>query len=181
MHSAVVFTVGHSDRATDALLALLESHRIRALVDVRAQPHSGRFPRFSGGALRQTLDQAGIQYHWAGRQLGGRRQAIGHSKHTSLDAGLRGYADYMESETFQRAALQLLRMADTTCTVLLCAERLPERCHRRLIADYLSLQGVTVIHLIDAGEVREHVLSPELRRESLSLVYDRNSSGEMKL
>ena len=94
---------------------------------------------------------------------------------------MRGYADYMESDPFRRAAAQLVNMAAKAPTAILCAERLPEQCHRRLIADYLSLQGVRVIHLIDLDDRREHVLSPEARRESAQLVYDRNTTVALKL
>jgi len=180
MQQVVVYTLGHSNRDAAEFLALLESAGVAALVDVRTQPHSSRFPRFSGEQLRNSLDRAGIVYHWAGRQLGGRRSARPDSPHSALEPALRGYADYMDSEAFQRAASQLLNMAARTTTVILCAERLPEHCHRRLIADYLCLQGARVIHLIDAGDRREHSLSAEARRESAQLVYDRNSNGELK-
>ena len=99
----------------------------------------------------------------------------------ALEAELRGYADYMETDSFRRAASQLITMASEAPTTILCAERLPEHCHRRLIADYLVLQGLRVIHLIDPGEVREHVLSAEARRESAQLVYDRNATLELNL
>ncbi len=181
MQDCVVYTVGHSNRDPDAFVALLTSQAIAALVDVRAQPHSSRFPHFSSDSLRKTLDEAGIVYHWAGRQLGGRREARPGSRHTALETGLRGYADYMETDPFRRAAAQLLNMAAKAPTAILCAERLPEQCHRRLIADYLALQGARVIHLIDPHENREHLLSVEARRESARLVYDRNTTVELKL
>jgi len=66
-------------------------------------------------------------------------------------------------------------------TAILCAEHLPENCHRSLIADYLTLQGVSVMHLIDADEQREHQLDPRARRESASLVYDRGTTGNLAL
>jgi uncharacterized protein (DUF488 family) len=150
-------------------------------VDVRAQPHSARFPRFSTDALRNTLEEAGIVYHWAGRQLGGRREPRPDSRHVALQAGLRGYADHMESDAFRRAAAQLLNMAGKAPTAILCAERLPEQCHRRLIADYLTLQGARVIHLIELADTREHLLSPEARRESAQLVYERNTNLDLNL
>ncbi len=181
MHNCAIYTVGHSSRAAAELVELLERHAITALVDVRAQPHSSRYPQFSSDRLRQTLDLAGIAYHWAGRQLGGRRACRTDSQHSALEAGLRGYADYMETDSFGRAATQLINMATRAPTVILCAERLAEHCHRRLMADYLTLQGLRVIHLIDLDEAREHVLSAEARRESAQLVYDRNASLELKL
>jgi uncharacterized protein (DUF488 family) len=181
MHHCVIYTIGHSSRAAAELVELLEKHAITAVVDVRAQPHSSRYPQFSADSLRHTLDVAGIVYHQAGRQLGGRRASRAGSQHRALEAGLRGYADYMETDSFHRAAAQLINMATRSPTAILCAERLPEHCHRRLIADYLALQGLRVIHLIDPGDTREHVLSGEARRESAQLVYDRNATLELKL
>lgn len=181
MQSCLIYTVGHSSRAAAELVELLLNHAITALVDVRAQPYSSRFPQFSTDSLRQTLSQAGIVYHWAGRQLGGRRAPQAGSRHSALDAGLRGYADYMETDSFCRAAAQLVNMAVRAPTAILCAERLPEQCHRRLFADYLTLQGVQVIHLIDLDDTREHVLSDEARRESAQLIYDRNRTVDLKL
>jgi uncharacterized protein (DUF488 family) len=181
MTDCVIYTVGHSSRAVAELVELLEKHATKAVVDVRAQPHSSRYPQFSADSLRHTLDIAGIVYHWAGRQLGGQRASRADSQHSALEAELRGYADYMETDSFRRAASQLINMASKTPTTILCAERLPEHCHRRLIADYLVLQGLRVIHLIDPGEACEHVLSAEARRESAQLVYDRNATLELNL
>jgi uncharacterized protein (DUF488 family) len=181
MTDCAIYTVGHSSRAVPELVELLEKHATKAVVDVRAQPHSSRYPQFSTDSLRHTLDLARIVYHWAGRQLGGQRASRAGSQHSALEAELRGYADYMETDSFRRAASQLINMASKTPTTILCAERLPEHCHRRLIADYLVLQGLRVIHLIDPGEAREHVLSAEARRESAQLVYDRNATLELNL
>jgi uncharacterized protein (DUF488 family) len=181
MQNCAIYTVGHSSRAAAELVELLEKHAIKAVVDVRAQPHSSRYPQFSTDSLRHTLDLAGIVYHWAGRQLGGRHASRAGSRHSALEAGLRGYADYMETGSFGRAATQLVNMASRAPTAILCAERLPEHCHRRLIADYLVLKGLPVMHLIDLGETCEHVLSAEARRESAQLVYDRNATLELKL
>jgi uncharacterized protein (DUF488 family) len=173
MDSPTVFTLGHGNRSLAECIALLTEHSIEALVDVRADPHSSRFPHFSAEPLRQAMEQAGIVYHWAGRQLGGRRPMLEDSPHTKLDPDLRGYADYMQTDAFRKAATQLINMAGKTPLALLCAERLPERCHRRLIADYLVLAGIHVVHLIDTGKACDHLLSAEARRETTQLVYDR--------
>ncbi len=78
----------------------------------------------------------------------------------------------MDLPEFARAASQLLKLASQSSTVMMCAEMNPEECHRRLLADYLLLQGATVIHLLGNGEQREHVLHPQARRESAALIYD---------
>jgi uncharacterized protein (DUF488 family) len=151
----------------------LRAAGIQALIDVRAQPHSSRNPQFSADVLRAALEEEGMQYHWAGRQLGGRRPPQPVSRHAALPEDLRGYADYMDSAAFRQAAWQLQRMAARVPMAILCAEQEPAHCHRRLIADYLTLQGIRVIHLLAAGDCREHGLSPEARHESAQLIYDR--------
>ena len=167
-------TVGYRDRTLVEFLALLQSAEIRAVVDVRLQPDATLDPHFSQSTLRESLTSAGLVYHWAGRQLGGNRQAHPHSPHRALtDSGLRGYADYMGTDVFKKAAAQLLHLGHLEPTVILCAKRDPMTCLRSLIADYLTLQGATVIHLIDETPGQTHLLRPEARRESAELVYDR--------
>ncbi|RMG29140.1 MAG: DUF488 domain-containing protein [Gammaproteobacteria bacterium] len=174
-----IWTVGHSNRSSEALIELLREPDIELLVDVRARPHSARHPHFDEAVLRETLSEAGITYHWAGRHLGGFRQARPDTPHVALPEGFRGYADHMETEVFRRAIAQLRNLARQGRTVLMCAEREPLECHRSLIADYLLLEGVEVLHLIAPGEVREHQLRVEARRESASLVYDRHLQGAL--
>jgi len=179
MKAATLYTIGHGNRPMDEFIPLLVERAIQTLVDVRAQPHSSRFPHFTMEALREGMDELGIVYHWAGRQLGGRRSARPDSRHGALDEGLRGYADYMETDRFHKSAVQLVNLAARSPTVMLCAERSSERCHRRLIADYLTLQGVEVIHLIERNDARVHSLSSEARRESAQLIYDRHVDAEL--
>ena len=128
---------------------------------------------------RRAMEELDIVYHWAGRQLGGHRPARPHSAHRALEEGLRGYADYMETDFFQQSAAQLINLAAKSPTAMLCAEISPQRCHRRLIADYLVLRGAEVIHLIAVGDACVHHLSPEARRESAQLIYDRHRSAEL--
>ena len=119
-----------------------------------------------------------MMYHWAGRQLGGGRKPLSDSRHVALQEELRGFADHMGSVGFQKSAAQLINMAAKSPTVILGVEHEPERCYRLLIADYLTLQGVSVIHLLDPGVRRAHHLSAAVRRESAELVYDRVVSRE---
>ena len=178
---APLFTLGHSNRSSEDFLALLRDAGVEILVDIRVRPRSARHPQFDEAALRALLEAAGIQYHWAGRQLGGLRQAAPDSPHRALPEGLRGYADHMQTELFRRSAAQLRQIMARGTTAVMCAERLPEDCHRRLLSDYLTLEGITVVHLIGPGESRPHLLSPEARRESAALIYDRHLSGELPL
>ncbi|UCE89389.1 MAG: DUF488 domain-containing protein [Pseudomonadota bacterium] len=164
------------------MVELLHVARIATLVDVRAWPQSRRQPQFSQDALRIGLDDAGVTYHWAGRQLGGRRNPRPDSPHLALrDDAMRGYADHMDSDDFVRAALQLVSLAARAPLAIMCAERLPEHCHRTLIADYLTLAGHEVLHLIDGSGPQVHVLSNIARRESRRLVYDRQVTGSLDL
>lgn len=178
----ILYTIGHSNRTTAEFIQALQTVPIDTVVDVRANPQSRRHPQFSQQALRQSLEAAGITYHWAGRQLGGRRQAQDPSKHLAIaDEAIRAYADYMESEIFQKAAMQLINLAATGKTAILCAEKLPEHCHRSLISDYLLLQGLEVLHIIDQDNIISHQLSPLARRESQQLIYDRGATRPLDL
>jgi len=180
MNGVTLYTIGHGNRPIEELISVLRSATIATLVDIRANPHSTRFPQFDEDSLRASVTATGMVYHWAGRQLGGRRKGVPNSRHCGLsDAGERGFADYMDSLDFRRAASQLARLASRAPAAILCAEKDPLCCHRSLISDYLTLQGVRVVHLLSASESHDHLLSPHARRESAELIYDRNTSGEL--
>jgi len=179
--SQTLYTVGHGNRRLEDLIALLKSAGIESLVDVRAQPRSQHNPQFNDDSVRAACETAGIAYHWAGRQFGGLRALRPGSPHAALEESRRGFADHMDTETFRKGASQLQHLAARGACAILCAERDPGRCHRALIADYLTLQGMRVVHLIAPGESREHLLSPEARRESAALVYDRQTTGRLDL
>jgi uncharacterized protein (DUF488 family) len=167
-------TVGHCERSLDELLELLRSAGICTVVDVRQPSEVSHDSHFSQDGMREVLSAAGIDYHCAGRQLGGLRQAQPASPHRALtDVGLRGYADYMGTEMFKKAAAQLIHLGKLATTAILCIERDPMACQRSLIADYLVLQGVVVMHLFDTVPGQAHLLRPEVRRESAELIYDR--------
>lgn len=156
---------------------MLAAKTIRTLVDVRARPRSARHPQHAQERLRKALEAAGIEYHWAGRLLGGLRNPRADSRHRALaDDGLRGFADYMEGREFQRAFGQLASLAEKQPPLaFMCAERDPAHCHRSLIADYLVASGRNVIHLLDPGTDKAHALNSRARRESKTLVYDLDS------
>jgi len=180
-NAPTLWTIGHSNRPIAELMALLTQAGIATLVDVRAQPHSARYPQFNEESLREYFGKANIVYHWAGRHLGGKRALHFNSPHIAMDEGRRGFADHMGTELFKKAVSQVVGLAARAPTAMLCAERDPDHCHRALIADYLILQGMRVVHLIEPGESREHLLSPQARRESAALVYDRQITVELDL
>lgn len=178
----LLYTIGHSNRPLDAFVPLLTSVNVRTLVDVRAYPASRRHPQFEGSRLRPVLADAGVGYHWAGRQLGGFRQGKLESPHRALAAGaLRAYADHMDTHEFQTGIDQLIRLAGKGCTAIMCAEKQPLTCHRSLIADYLSLWGARVLHLIDTNQVVEHRLTRLARCEGDRLIYDCSIQGQLRL
>lgn len=182
MGTRTLFTVGHSHLSMGDLLAILNTAQVRCVVDVRAVPHSARYPHFGQDTLRTALNAAQISYHWAGRALGGRRSASSNSPHVALtDPASRGFADHMGTGEFQRGLAQLLNLAQGEPVAILCAEHLPENCHRRLISDAALLRGMRVIHLLDTKLQREHILSAEVRRESATLIYDRHTTGSLNL
>lgn len=176
-----IYTIGHSNRSQQELIELLRGLDVAALVDVRAVPRSGRHPQFKISALREACRQASVAYHWAGRQLGGMRAPTEQSPNSMLDGALRGYADYMNTRNFSRAIDQLINLATQAKVAIMCAERSYQNCHRALIADYLTVCGVGVVHAITDQQTQRHCLRPEARRVSGGLVYDRGDQGELEL
>ena len=153
-----IYTIGHSTRAIEAFIALLEREGIRHLVDVRRFPVSRRYPHFDSAALARSLRAAGISYEHV-PAMGGRRAASGNSRHVGWrNASFRGYADHMDSAEFQTALAALLGAAARHRTVIMCAEAVPWRCHRTLIADALLARGRRVRHILD-GATNDHVLT----------------------
>ncbi|MFV1997508.1 MAG: DUF488 family protein [Acidiferrobacterales bacterium] len=162
-----IFTVGFGNRRVDQLVGILREFGIRVLVDVRLG-----LTAESRDVLRQALEEEDIEYHWAGRHLGGNRVSRPGSINTALDNELRGFADYMTSQEFQIGLRQLIGIAGKRPAVMLFTTRLPDKCHRRLIADALMMKGFSVTHILDEAHSKVHELSPALRRESTELVYD---------
>lgn len=147
MHIATVYTIGHSTRSAEELLALLRESGVKLVVDVRAFPSSRRHPQFNRGPLAEWLSAAGLEYaHMPG--LGGRRVPTPDSPNGGWrEVAFQGYADYMASAAFQQALAELELAARMLASVIMCAEAVWWRCHRRLIADALVVRGWRVEHL----------------------------------
>jgi uncharacterized protein (DUF488 family) len=153
-----VFTIGHSTRTLDAFLALLHREAIGHLVDVRRFPVSRRYPHFDSAPLAASLAELGISYEHA-LALGGRRSADPASRNIGWrNTSFRGYADHTATPEFQAALDRLLAAADRAPTVIMCAEAVPWRCHRTLIADAVLARGRRARHILDASTT-EHVLT----------------------
>jgi uncharacterized protein (DUF488 family) len=162
---AVVLTVGHGARSTEALLSVLQHAGVTTLIDIRRFPGSRRHPQFARDALAVSLPGGGIQYEWQGEELGGRRSPRTPSRHIALlDAAFGGYADHMDTPAFRGAVRSLVERAEASeRVVVMCAETLWWRCHRSLVADALVCRGVDVVHLIDVGRREAHRVRPTMR------------------
>ena len=180
-----LYTIGHSNHALELFFGLLHNHGIQILVDIRSFPSSQHNPQYNQQNLREALQQQSITYHWAGRQLGGKRERDAadtrSSVHTRLAEALRPFAEYMQSAEFARATTQLINLAIKAPTAIMCAEADPMSCHRQLLADYLILQGVRVMHIHSNNSLVVHELSPGARRESAELIYDRLTTAQLNL
>ncbi len=158
-----LFTIGHSTHPPGRFLGLLCLHRIEALADIRRFPGSRKFPQFNQDDLAPALREAGIDYHWLealGGRRGKRRDGPPSANLGLRNAGFRNYADHMVTREFQEGVARLLEVARAKRTCLMCAEGLFWRCHRRLVSDFLTAQGITVQHIMPNGELRPHELTP---------------------
>ncbi len=172
---ATLYTIGHSTRTLDDFIEVLHAHSIATLVDIRSYPMSRRLPHFNRQSLEKALPATGIQYVWM-KELGGRRKTIRNdSPHIALrNSSFRNYADHMQTEKFQRAAADLIRLAEPSRTAFMCAERVYFHCHRMLVSDWLTAHGHEVLHVDGTGPVRPHHLLPEARVVNGELIYRGN-------
>jgi uncharacterized protein (DUF488 family) len=169
-----IFTIGHGARPLDEFLAILMRARVDLLVDVRRYPGSRRHPHFSRDRLSVNLPEHGMAYEWWGETLGGRRKPESqHDRHIAWrNASFRAYAGYMDTPSFRGSLDALESRSASSDLVIMCAETLWWRCHRRLIADALVADGFEVVHL-GLGDDRSHALTQTVRvLENGMLVYD---------
>ena len=156
--SVTVYTIGHSTRSIGDFIALLQREDIRALVDVRAFPMSRRHPHFNQDALSATLAEHDIAYSHA-PALGGRRRPRADSPNGAWrNESFRAYADHMGTTPFREAIAGLIATAERVRTTVMCAEAVPWRCHRWLIADALVARGCEVRHVLDASTDRHQLM-----------------------
>ena len=155
-----LFTVGHSTRALNEFVQLLQANHVDLLADVRTAPGSRRLPHFAKAALAAELPPIGIEYvHLP--ELGGLRKAKGDSINAGWrNVSFRGYADYMQTDAFDAGLEQLMALAERHTLAIMCAEAVPWRCHRSLIADALTARGVEVLEIIGRGQPRLHSMTP---------------------
>ncbi len=166
-----IFTVGHSTLPIERFTALLDIYGVEQLADVRTVPRSRHNPQFNADALADSLAADHIAYV-AMPALGGLR----HSRPDSPNAGwrnrsFRGYADYMQTAAFQDAVEQLIRIGREERTAIMCAEAVPWRCHRSLVADALAVRGVAVVEILSEMSWRMHGLTPFARVKGNTITY----------
>ena len=171
MKKPSIFTIGHSTRPIDEFVELLQMHDVKEVVDVRTMPMSRHNPQFNGDALKQSLKQNGIRYKHL-KKLGGLR----HSRKDSVNLGwrnlsFRGYADYMSTPEFSEGLESLTKIACSRETAIMCAEAVPWRCHRSLVADALIKKGWLVRDIISGTSAAKHRLTPFLKVRKGQLIY----------
>ncbi len=167
-----LYTIGHSTRTLDELVDALKSFGVRTLVDIRTVPRSRHVPQFNQDMLNQTLPKRGIRYrHFPG--LGGLRKPRADSQNTAWrNSSFRGFADYMETQEFSDALDELRMLSQEAGPVaIMCAEAVPWRCHRSLVADALVARGDAVVHIMGPGKGNSHELSSWARVEGTRVTY----------
>jgi carbohydrate kinase (thermoresistant glucokinase family) len=167
----IVLTIGHSTRTLDEFIHLLQAHDVSRVVDVRTVPRSRHNPQFNKASLPRALKKVGVRYvHLPG--LGGLR----HAKRDSPNMGwrntsFRGYADYMQTPEFDQSLEELIELAKQQRIVLMCAEAVPWRCHRSLIADALLIRGIRTEDIMSPARRTVHTLTPFAKVRGTTITY----------
>ena len=166
-----IWTIGHSTRSIEDFIEMLQAFKIEALADVRSFPGSRRFPQFNKENLTESLLANKIEYVHILR-LGGKRTPKKDSRNTGWKhESFRGYADYMETEYFQKGIEELIEIAQKRRTAIMCSEAVWWKCHRSMISDYLKLSGWTIMHIMDKLKADEHPYTQPARIADGKLNY----------
>ena len=173
----VIWTIGHSTHTLDEFISMLKSFQIELLVDIRSFPGSRRYPHFNKELLKIPLPENKIEYtHLV--KLGGRRKPLSDSHNTGWRvAAFRGYADYMETEDFNKAIKELELLGAKKRTAFMCSEAVWWSCHRSLVSDYLKFNGLLVMHIMDINKAQEHPYTKPAIIEDNKLVYTSKKTG----
>ena len=171
MKKPLIFTVGHSTRSIDEFTQLLKAHGVQQIVDVRSIPLSRRNPQFNTNTLKESLRQGHIRCKHL-KKLGGLRRPKKDSANLGWrNASFRGFADHMASPEFAEGLEALAAIAHARATAVMCAEAVPWRCHRSLIADALTKQGWLVKDIFSARIAKTHRLTPFLKMRKGQITY----------
>ena len=166
-----LYTIGHSTRSFDDFVTLLTRHHVRAIADVRRFPRSRKYPHFNDESLADSLPRAGIDY-LPFPSLGGRRKTTPDSVNLGWrNESFRGYADYLQTPAFEEGLGSLIEVARQTPTAIMCAEAVPWRCHRSLIADAMLVRGWEVLDIVSDAAPSPHKLTPFAKVEGTRITY----------
>lgn len=166
-----IFTVGHSTLSIERFLVLLHTYGITCLADIRTVPRSRHNPQFNSEALASALKHESIEYVPLAA-LGGLRHARKDSPNTGWrNTSFRGYADYMQTEGFEEGLAMLIHMSTQERVAIMCAEAVPWRCHRSLVADALNVRGIPAVEILSESNYRMHKLTPFARVEGTQITY----------
>ena len=166
-----IYTIGHSTHPFEEFIEMLKCFNIELLADIRSFPGSRRYPQFNKETLAVTLPEIGIEYVHL-KELGGRRKMLKNSKNTVWRvAAFRGYADYMETEDYKKAILELEALGAKKRVAYMCSEAVWWRCHRSMVSDYLKNEGWMVIHIMGLDKGTEHPYTGPARIVKDKLVY----------
>jgi len=173
----LVMTIGHSTHTLGEFIRLLQAHGATWVVDVRTVPRSRHNPQFNKASLPRSLRKAGLEYvHAPG--LGGLRHVNRDSANVGWrNASFRGYADYMQTPEFAQSLEELIRLASQGRIVLMCAEAVPWRCHRSLIADALLVRGIRTEDIMSATHRQVHTLTPFAKVRGSAITYPAEAPG----
>ena len=167
----IVMTIGHSTRPIKEFIHLLKAHEVKRVVDVRSVPRSRHNPQFNRSDLSPALHSARLHYRYMAG-LGGFRRALPDSINTAWhNASFRGFADYMQTPEFRKNLDDLISLAKLERTAIMCAEAVPWRCHRSLIADALLARGIEVQEITSATHTRPHTLTPWAKVTGTQVTY----------
>ncbi len=167
----IVMTIGHSTRPVAEFIRLLKAHEVKRLVDVRTVPRSRHNPQFYRDQLAASLHSARLHYRYM-PGLGGFRHARPDSINTAWqNASFRGYADYMQTPEFKKNLDALIKLAKQEQVAVMCAEAVPWRCHRSLIADALLVRDIETREITSATCARVHTLTPWGRVNGTQVTY----------
>ncbi len=169
-----IFTIGHSTHSIEEFVEMLKAHDIKLVVYVRTIPKSRHNPQYNSDTLAAALKGHNIGYeHMPG--LGGLRHAKKDSVNTAWEnSSFRGFADYMQTEDFERSLNALIETAGKQPTAIMCAEAVPWRCHRSLIADALLAQGITVINIMSKTSAKAHTMTPWAEVNGEAITYPKH-------
>jgi len=166
-----IFTVGHSTLPIERFIALLRTYGIKSLADVRTVPRSRHNPQFNADVLGRTLQQENIDYVPM-PALGGLRRPRKDSPNRGwLNESFRGYADYMQTKAFADGLERLIALSDEKPTAIMCAEAVPWRCHRSLVADALIVRHLPVVEIMSENKYRPHKLTPFAHVQGTAITY----------